>query len=64
MPRRSAVVWAACQRALSWVSAFAAARNPASLGLRSLGAVICIAATASRGGSGGATAAVSMPDIA
>ena len=49
MPRRSAVTCAACQRALSCVSALAAASTPASLGLRSLGAWMRIAATASRG---------------
>src|SRR5262245_50451053 len=53
MPSRSAVTWAACQRALSWGSAFAAARNAASFGLRSLGAWMFIAATDSRRGSSG-----------
>src|SRR5918999_2234720 len=57
MPSRSAVTWAACQRALSWGLAFAAARKPASFLLRRLGAWMRIAATASRGvrGEAGAT---------
>src|SRR3954465_14444956 len=52
IPSRSAVTCAACQRAFSVSSALTASRNPASLRLRSLGAVIRTAATASRGESG------------
>jgi hypothetical protein len=51
MPSRSAVTCAACQRAFSCVLAFAAASIRASLRLRSLGAWMRIAATAT-GGAG------------
>jgi hypothetical protein len=50
---RSAVTCAACQRALSWVSAFAASRNAARRRLRSAGAWMFIAAIASRSGISG-----------
>ena len=49
IPSRSAVVCCASQRALSWVSPLAAARNAASLRLRSLGAWTLTGAIASLG---------------
>jgi len=60
IPSRSAVVCCACQRALSWVSALAAARNAASLRLRSLGAWIRIGAIASLGVRGPVGALASL----
>src|SRR5918911_2829750 len=50
IPSRSAITWAAYHQPLSWTSASAAARNRASLGLRSAGALIVMRATASAGG--------------
>src|SRR5262245_6985696 len=48
MSSRSALICATCQRAFNAMSSLAAARNAASRGLRSLGAWMRIAATASR----------------
>src|SRR4051812_39715475 len=53
MSSRWAVICWTCQRALSSSFAFAASRKRESLGLRSVGAWIRIAATASRGARGG-----------
>src|SRR3954447_7077540 len=53
MSIRSAVTCWTCQRALSAVLPFAASRKRDSLGLRSVGAWMRIAATASRGARGG-----------
>ena len=56
MPSRCAVTCCACQSALRRSLAFAAARNPASRRLRSLGACTCISAIASAGDWGTASA--------
>src|SRR3954451_7443323 len=53
MSSRSALTCETCQRAFNDRSPFAAARKAASLGLRSLGAWMRIAATDSRNVSGG-----------
>ena len=53
MSRRWAVICCTCQRAFSSSLALAASRKRASFGLRSVGAWMRMAATASRGARGG-----------
>ena len=65
MPSRSAVTWAACQRAFSWALFVGGGQQPHQLGVAlARRADVHRGDRLQRGGSGGATAAVSMPDIA